>query len=86
MPNESINITRDQIEDITADVTKNVLARLGFDVDDPKEMRKDMAHLRLWRVSVQKVSVVGWGTAIATVVSGVIAAAWLGFNQMFNTN
>lgn len=79
---DKVELSRDQLEDLTADVTKNVLSRMGFDVDDPKEMRKDMAHLRRWRVSVDKVGHVGIVSAVGVFVSGVLAALWVGINAM----
>lgn len=82
MDKETITMTRDELEDLNAEVTKNVLSRLGFDVDNPKEVRADLEHLRRWRVSVNKVSTIGMGAAITTIVSGLLAAVWIGVSHL----
>lgn len=76
-----IVMTRDQLEEVVEDVTKNLLSRMGFEVDNMAEVRKDTAHLRRWRLSVDKVGNVGLGAAVTTIVSGVLAAIWIGFSH-----
>jgi hypothetical protein len=62
---------------------REALALLGFDAQNPAEVRADQAHLRRWRKSVEEVERIGWGTVTATIVAGALAAFWLGLKEIF---
>jgi hypothetical protein len=59
-------------------VAQKVLATLGLDEDETKDIRADFAHLRKWRQSMERVHTVGWTAAMTFVVTGLLAALWLG--------
>lgn len=76
------------------EVTKELIERtvhetlfqIGVMVDDNEdvvEFRKDMAHLRKWRVAVEKVESRGLLAAVGVVVSGLFAILWVGYQSMF---
>jgi len=79
-------MTRDEVEELVRragrEGAREALALLGFDTDDPAEIRADQAHLRKWRRSVEQVERVGWGTVAATIIAGGLAALWLGLKDL----
>lgn len=59
----------------------NFLLRIGVEADDPIEMQKDFAHLRKWRKSNEAITLKVLLVAIGTVVSGTLAAVWMGLRS-----
>lgn len=66
---------------IVAEGFKEAMADLGLYVDDRKEIRLDMAHLRKWRKAVDKAENSIRNSVIVTLVSGVAAILVLGFKD-----
>lgn len=65
------------------------LFQIGINVDDQnsiEEFRKDLTHLREWRISVNEVKSKGMLFVLATVCSGLAAALWLGLKTFFIVN
>lgn len=57
------------------------LQLLGMNINDPKEVRElqaDLLHLRSWRTASNSVKDKTIAAAIVVVVSGILAAFWLG--------
>lgn len=72
-------------EHIDASIIKTmsaILTGFGIDEEDRREIRRDMAHLRHWRKSVEQVQRVTWTTAIMAIVTGIAGALWLGIRMM----
>ncbi len=60
----------------------DMFVRLGVDPGDPIEAQKDFAHLRKWRKSVEAMSMKAAMTALVTIVTGALAALWVGIFGM----
>ena len=56
----------------------DMFVRLGVDPEDPLEAQKDFAHLRKWRKSVEAMSMKAMMTALVTLVTGLLAAVYVG--------
>ena len=82
---QHILISKEQLTELAGDVTERVLLRIGFDTTSAEEMseiKKDQIHLRRWRVAVDRVGNAGIVSVVTTIVGGLAAAAWLGFQHM----
>ena len=79
-----IVLTREQLIELADDVTENILLRLGFDLDNPEQIRKDLAHLRRWREATEKAESIGLKVVITTIIGGLLGAIWLGFQAMIH--
>lgn len=66
------------IEQAAEQAVARLLNSFGIEEDDYKEMRRDFAHLRRWRKSVDRVGAVGFNTAVTVVIGGFLGAVWLG--------
>ena len=62
---------------------EKVLAKYGIDTSDPIESQADMDHLRRWRKAVNSAATTGFVATIGILVSGLLAATWLGIQMMF---
>jgi uncharacterized membrane protein len=59
-----------------------ILTSFGIEEDERKELRRDFAHLRKWRKSVETVERVGWTAAVTVIVTGILGALWLGVKTL----
>lgn len=76
---------RQQHESIDAIVLKAVASTLtsfGIEGDDRREIKADFQHLRRWRKSVEQAQSDILKAVITVIVSGLVAAAWLGISIM----
>ncbi|MFH1557652.1 MAG: hypothetical protein ABII76_22825 [Pseudomonadota bacterium] len=58
---------------------------LGVDIKDPKEIREmqaDLIHLRSWRTASNSLKDKTIAAAIVVVVSGMLAALWIGIKGL----
>lgn len=76
--------TRDELERIVAESVRQTLIQLGISTLDPLEMQKDMQHLREWRKSMENVKSKAVITTLTVLLSGILAALWLGFKAIIN--
>lgn len=67
---------REEIRQIVQASVLETLATLGFTVDDPNAIQRDMIHLRRIRTSQEEIS--GWikRTAIGVCVSALLYVLW----------
>lgn len=79
-----IPLSSSEIQHIANETAKaavrDTLLAMGVDVSDPKsiqEMQKDMAHVRLWRQSVDTVRRQTLIAAVGILVSFVAGGIWL---------
>lgn len=79
-----IPLSSSEIQHIASETAKaavrETLLAMGVDVSDPKsiqEMQKDMAHVRLWRQSVDTVRRQSLIAAVGILVSFIAGAIWL---------
>lgn len=73
-----------EIERIVAESVRQTLIQLGISTLDPLEMQKDMQHLREWRKSMENVKSKAVITTLTVLLSGLLAAIWLGFKAVIN--
>lgn len=72
-------ISREDMEQIVEAGVQRALRDIGIMDSDPFEMRKDFAHLREWRLTMEQVRNKGMGAATMMVISGFIALLLIGF-------
>ena len=92
MANDNIMVSKDDLRQIVRQETRTVMGEtfvaMGVSVGDPKsliEMQKDFQHLRFWRKTVEDTRKKGVITAIGLMVTGVIAALWIGVQQILKS-
>lgn len=76
---EQQRLHKDDIDDVVLKTVINLMTSFGFEEDERKELRKDFTHLRKWRVSVEGAQTLTFRVIVGTIVSGFLAALWLGF-------
>lgn len=59
----------------------DVMIRLGLDIEDAAETRKDMVHLREWRATCDTIKNRGLVAVFVAMVTTVLALLWLGFKH-----
>lgn len=67
---------------IVEETVKTTLANLGITIDDPREVQKDLIHLREWRLTLQKVRNQSMVSALGIIVTGVLGALFLGIREL----
>lgn len=86
MSPEQVKDIADAAADAAAEkAIHRIFLALGIDASDIKsmlEVQADLAHLRKWRKSIERVHTVSLGTAVTVVLTGVFAALWLGVKAM----
>jgi hypothetical protein len=50
----------------------------GMDVENPRSQQADFAHLRKWRLIVEKTGLKAGLTAMTLLITGAVATLWLG--------
>lgn len=61
-----------------------LFAKYGIDIEDPRQVQMDMAHLRRWRLAVEGAGRRGFMTATAIIVTGIFAVLWIGFQSVIH--
>lgn len=64
--------------------TKKAFVEMGLNTKDPFETQKDMAFLRSQRQASEQLGPMVRRTVITAVITGLITAAWVGFQLMVN--
>lgn len=75
---EQHRLQQESIDAIVSKVVASVLASLGIEDDDRKELRADFQHLRRWRKSVEQAQSYTFKAVITVVATGLMGAIWLG--------
>ncbi|RXH25519.1 hypothetical protein XH99_10310 [Bradyrhizobium nanningense] len=75
---EQHRLHQESIDAIVSKVVASVLASLGIEDDDRKELRVDFQHLRRWRKSVEQAQSYTFKAVITVVATGLMGAVWLG--------
>jgi len=55
--------------------------RFGFDVNNPKEMQRDMMHLRRHRLAVEAIERKTWMTVVGILIAGAVGALFVGLKE-----
>lgn len=79
---EQKRLHNDDIDSVVLKTIATILTSFGIEDDDRKELRADFVHLRKWRKSVESTTGLAFKVAVTTLVSGFLAALWLGFKAL----
>lgn len=71
-------LQQESIDAIVLRAVASVLASLGIEDDDRKELRADFQHLRRWRKSVEQAQSYTFKAVITVLATGFMGAVWLG--------
>lgn len=77
-----VTMTHQELEEIIETAITRALDRVGVDVENPRESRRDFEFVRDWRRSTESVKGKALLVAIGIVVSGMIGAMWLGIKSL----
>lgn len=83
---ETVNQTTAAQREMVREVVRHTLVELGIDVSDPHEMQRDFKHLREWRESMEQVRSKSILAVIGLVVSGLVAAVWIGLKHFLGSD
>lgn len=75
------NLTPDEARALIRETVHETFLMLGVTVDDPIEVQKDFQHLRDWRTTTESIKSKSLLALIGTLVSGLMAAAWVGIKE-----
>ncbi|MGY8683070.1 hypothetical protein Q2941_35650 [Bradyrhizobium sp. UFLA05-153] len=75
---EQQRLQHESIDAIVSKAVASILASLGIEDDDRKELRADFQHLRRWRKSVEQAQSYTFKAVITVIATGLIGALWLG--------
>lgn len=75
---EQHKLQQESIDAIVLKAVASLLASLGIEDDDRKELRADFLHLRRWRKSVEQAQNYTFKAVITVVATGLMGAIWLG--------
>ena len=75
---EQQRLQRDDIDAIVLRAIATILTSFGIEEEDRKELRADFQHLRRWRKSVEQAQSYTFKAVITIIVTGLVAAVWLG--------
>ena len=70
------------IDAIALKTVTSVLASVGIEDDDRREMRADFQHLRRWRKCVEQARSYTIKAVITVIATGLMGAAWLGLKVL----
>lgn len=72
----------EELRTVVSHAVKETLIQLGFDVNDPKRLQADMAHLRYWRETLEQItsnSIIG---AVVFIIGSMLTLLWVGFQTL----
>lgn len=72
---------QDALKGVVKSAVVEVMADIGLHADERKEIRKDMAHLRKWRVAVDRAETSVRNSLAVTLVTGFVGLVVLGFKE-----
>ena len=70
---------------LVKETVRETLLQLGVNVEEPEEVlafQRDLHHLRKWRLTMEALEGRSAWMVIATLITGVLAAFWIGFQTM----
>lgn len=79
---EQQRLHNDDVDAVVLKTLTTLLTSFGIEEEDRKEMRADFVHLRKWRKSVDAATSLTFKVVIGTLVSGFIAALWVGIKAV----
>ncbi len=79
---EQKRLHKDDIDDVVIRTIVTMLTSFGIEEEDRIELRRDFAHLRKWRKSVEQTQSLTIKVVVTAIVSGVLGAVWLGLKTL----
>lgn len=79
---EQKRLHNNDADEVVLKTIATILTSFGIEEEDRVELRADFQHLRRWRRSYEQVERIGWGAAVAVLVTGGLGALWLGIKTM----
>ena len=79
---EQHRLQHESIDAIVSKAVASILASLGVEDDDRRELRADLQHLRRWRKSVEQAQSYTFKAVITEIATGLLGALWLGAKVM----
>jgi hypothetical protein len=76
-----VHLTRDELKSLMTEAVDSAFLRMGLDTTSPLETQRDMQHLRDWRLAVNSVTSKGMLSVVLLIISGLIAATWVGLKM-----
>lgn len=77
-----VTLSESEVESLVEKAVLHTLERFGINTDEPIQVQRDFQFVRDWRMSAESVRKKATTTAIAILVSGALAALWLGFKAI----
>lgn len=78
------NLTAKEARTIIRETVRESFLMLGVKIDDPIEVQKDFQHLREWRQTTESIKNKGMLATTGVMVSGLLAAAWIGIKEFLH--
>lgn len=75
---EQQRLHNDDIDAVVLKTIATILTSFGIEEEDRRELQADFRHLRKWRKSVESATSLTFKVIVGTLVSGFLAAVWLG--------
>ena len=70
------------IDEVVLKTIATILTSFGIEEEDRKEIRADFVHLRKWRKSFDQATSLTFKVVVTTLVTGFLAALWLGIKTI----
>lgn len=81
-PSGTVTMSHEQVREIAREAASEVLAQLGFDAADRKEIYADALWLRKQRLGAEQFQAWIKRGAITAFVSGGLYAVWIGIKEL----
>lgn len=79
-----VSMTPEEVREMIRQTVRETFTTLGVQVNDPIEVQKDFQHLREWRTTTDSIKKKGIMTMVGILITGAVAAAWLGIKALVN--
>lgn len=80
-----VQLTESQLKQLMEEAVTDALVKLGVDTQAPLEMQKDFQHLREWREATHTLQKRGLTVIMTTLITGGLAALYLGIKMMLSS-
>jgi hypothetical protein len=79
---EQRRLHHEDIDVVVLNAIVVILTSFGIEDEDRREVRADLQHLRRWRKSVEQAQSYTVKAVITIIVTGFVAAVWLGIEAL----
>lgn len=81
---EQKRLQTNDLDEVVLKAVAAILVSFGIEEEDRKELKKDLAHLRRWRKSVEQAQSYTFKAVITVIATGLVGACWLGIKTMLS--